>query len=57
MGTLLLSCAEVHEPIGLSFGTVSGVSPGIHVLDGIHMPQVEGAVFGDLLTFVPHWFE
>ena len=34
MGTLLRSCAEVHEPIELSFGVVSGVTPGIDVLDG-----------------------
>ena len=34
MGNLLRSCAEVREPIELSFGVVSGVSPGINVLDG-----------------------
>jgi len=33
MGTLLRG-AEVREPIELSFGVVSGVTPGIHVLDG-----------------------
>jgi len=46
MGTLLRSCADVREPIKLSFGEVSGVGPGIHVLDGVHMPQKEGAVLG-----------
>jgi len=30
----------------LSFGVVSVVSPGIAVLDGVHMPQREGAVSG-----------
>ena len=34
MGTLLLRCVEVHIAIELSFGVVSGVGPGIHVLDG-----------------------
>jgi len=34
MGTSLRSCAEVHAEIELSFGVVvSGVTPGIHVLD------------------------
>jgi len=28
-GPLLHSCVEVHEPIELSFGMVSGVGPGI----------------------------
>jgi len=35
MGTLLCSCVEVHEPIELSFGIVSGVSRVIDVLDGV----------------------
>jgi len=39
MGTLLRSCAEVHEPIELSFGVVSGVGQGIHVLDGFTCPK------------------
>jgi len=34
MGPLLHSCAEVREPIELSFGMVSGVDPGIDVLGG-----------------------
>jgi len=34
MGTLLHSCVEVHEPIELSFGMVSGVGLGIDVLHG-----------------------
>jgi len=32
-GDLLHSCVEVHEPIELSFGVVSVVSPGIGVFD------------------------
>jgi len=44
MGTLLRSCVEVRTAIELSFGVVSGVGPGIHVLDGSHVPQGEGAV-------------
>ena len=34
MGSLLRSCVEVLTAIELSFGVVSGVGPGIHVLDG-----------------------
>ena len=34
MGTLLHRCVKVHTAIELSFGVVSGVGPGIHVLDG-----------------------
>jgi len=32
-GDLVHSCAEMHEPIELSFGVVSGIGSGIHVLD------------------------
>ena len=32
MGPLLRSWVEVREPIELSFGVVSGVTPGIHVV-------------------------
>ena len=31
-GTLLRRCVEVRTAIELSFGVVSGVGPGIHVL-------------------------
>jgi len=48
----LHSCAEVHELIKLSFGVVSGVDPGIDVLDVVHKPQGEGAVAG---VVCPHW--
>jgi len=43
MGTLLHSCAEVLEPIELSFGVVCGVGPGIGLLHGFDVLQ-EGAV-------------
>ena len=33
MGTLLHRCVKVRKAIELSFGVVSGVGPGIHVLD------------------------
>jgi len=46
MGTLLHSCVEVHEPINLSFGMVSGVGPGIDVLDGGPRALREGVVSG-----------
>jgi len=46
MGILLHSCAEVRAAIELSFGLVSGVTACIHVLDGVHVPQKEGADLG-----------
>jgi len=56
MWTLLHSCAYI-EPIEVSFGVVSGVGPGIHVLDGgLHAPKGRGCL-GIFSEFVPHWFE
>ena len=43
--TLLHSCAEVRAAIELSFKMVSGVTPDIHVLDRVYMPQVGGVNF------------
>ena len=51
------NCAEVREAIKLLFGMESGVGPGIDVLDGVHMPQEEGAVSGIFLDLCPHTFE
>jgi len=49
---LLRSCAEVREPIEPSFGVVSRVGPGIHVLDeGSRAPKGRG-YFGDFSAFV-----
>ena len=50
MATLLHSCVEVCEPIELSFEVVSGVGPGIDVLDGGPVPQGKGTV----CSFLPH---
>jgi len=44
-GDLLHSCAKLHELIELSFRVVSGVSSGMGVLDGVHMPQGEWEFF------------
>ena len=46
MGPLLRNCVEVSKEIELLFGVVSEVGSGIDVLDGVHMPQREGAVSG-----------
>jgi len=51
MGFFLRTCVEMREPIELSFGLVSGVSPGIHVLDGGSRAKKEGAVWGIFLHF------
>jgi len=50
---------EVRAVIELLFGLVSGVGPGIHVLDGVHVPQKKGAVLGIFrhLQLHLHWFE
>jgi len=53
MGTLLRSCAEMHEPIELSFGVVSVVSPGIRVLDGVDVLQGERGFLGGFAEFSP----
>jgi len=36
----------VRKAIELPFGVVSGVRPGIDVLDGVHVSEGEGAVSG-----------
>ena len=43
--------------IKLSFGVVNGVGHGIDILDGVHVPQGEGAAFGIFRHLRPHWFE
>jgi len=47
---LLRSCAEVHEPIELSFGEVSGVTSGIRASRG----RVD---FGGHLPPLAQWFQ
>jgi len=54
--TLLHSCAEVRAAIELSFKMVSGVTPDIHVLDGVYVPQVEGGEFWGRLPPLAQWF-
>jgi len=53
VGTLLHSCAEVHELIGLSFGVASVVVPGIGVLDGGQHAVRERGVWEVLGSFLP----
>jgi len=53
MGMLLRSCAEVRESVKLSFGAVSGVTSGIHVLDGVHVPQGKGWILGSFAPIGP----
>jgi len=54
---LLHSCAELREPIKLSFGVVTGVGSGIDALDGSSRAPKGRGSFGDSSAFVPHWFE
>jgi len=42
VGTLLHSCVKVRKPIEVLFVVLSGVGPGIGVLDGIHIPKGRG---------------
>jgi len=51
--TLLHSSAEVRAAIELSFNMVSGVTPDIHVLDGVYVSQVEGVNFGVVCPIDP----
>jgi len=51
-GTLLRTCVELREPIELSFGVVSGLGSGVHVLDGAHLPR-EGWILGSFATIGP----
>ena len=46
MGILLRRCVKVRKVIELSSGVVSGVGPGIHVLDGSPRASGERAVSG-----------
>ena len=44
MGNLLRRCVELRKAIELSFGVVSDVGPGIHVLDGSPHSCLKGKV-------------
>ena len=48
MGTLRHTCATVPQPSELRFGVVRTVGQGIAVLDGVHIMQGEGEVWGFL---------
>ena len=48
---LLRSCAEVRKAIELAFVVVSGVGPGIDVLDGCPRASREWVVLGDFSVF------
>ena len=54
MGTLLRSCAEVRAAIELSLGEVSGVGPGMGVVDRVDVPQAEGAILWVWRPHSPH---
>ena len=43
---LLRRCVEMRTAIELSFGVVSGMDPGIHVLDGSPRASREGVISG-----------
>jgi len=45
-------CDKMADWIRMPFGVVSGVGPGIGVLDGVHVQQGKGAVS---TVFCPHW--
>ena len=50
MGTLRRTCAKVCEPSELRFEVLRGVGQGIAALDGVHVMQGEGEVFGVLVS-------
>ena len=45
------------EPMELSFGVVSVVGPGIDVLDGVNVLQLEGVIRGGFWEFSSHEFQ
>jgi len=51
------SCAEVREPIELSFSVVSGIGASIHVRVGVHMAQGERGGFWSCLPQLAQWFQ
>ena len=53
----LRSSAEVRTVIELSFGVVSGVGPGIDVLDGGPRVSRGRGCLGIFRYLCPHWFE
>jgi len=53
VGPLLRSFAEVCEPMELLFGVVSGVTPGIHVLDGSSRASMGRGDFGSFAPIFP----
>jgi len=61
MGTLLRCRVEVRIAIELSFGVVSGVGPGIHVLNGSpHATRGRGCFwhgFWHFLALSPYCFQ
>ena len=50
------NCAELHAAIKLSFGMMSGVNPGIFVLDGGPCASREGMDFGVICLHWPSGF-
>jgi len=49
MGNLLRTCVKVRQTIELSFGVMSGVGPGIGVLDGSSRAMEGRESFGVVL--------
>jgi len=45
LSVTLVSPAKTTEPIGMLFRVRTLVGPGNHVLDGVHIPPWEGAIF------------
>jgi len=57
MGTLLLSCVEMREPIELLLGELSGVGLGIHVIDGGSRASMGRGGFWGRLPPLAQWFQ
>jgi len=57
MGRLLRNCAEVREPIQLSFGVVSGLGPGTDVLGGCPRASRGTADFWVVFSLWPNGFK
>ena len=51
----MVSCSKTAEPIEMLFWIKTRVGPRNHVLDGVQIPQGEGAIFGGCPANWKHW--
>jgi len=55
MGYFTVSCAKMAEPIDMPFWRKTRMDPRNYVLDGVQIPQGEGAILGVVQAIQKHW--